>query len=252
MGRPPILHRQLDRCDVCGTKIHKHKLVRTQVRFVQPESENQFLYSSYDDTFWTATEAVANYNSIGTRGDKTRVHIANDNTLSMIDGVATWDTAAKLSAAITDVSGMTNVCMSVHVGAHQASLTPSVTLSAGYVASDSSVVTMVTRASKSAQRVFWTLPVASLTSDTSATVFWFAASSSGDYWLDDFQLEDDTSPGEFLATSGTAESYGVDTALMTVRKVCPSCRERLLKTTAIYTQHRSPVSEPIPMATQEV
>ena len=247
MSDTPVLHRQLDRCDVCGVKTHRHKLVRTQVRWLQPQSENQFLYSSYNSAFWTADDASSGNTSIGTKGDLARTTVSAASVVSLLNGTATWDTSTTLTSAAVDVSSMTNLCMSFHVGPQQDSTTPELTVSSGYFAQ-----TKVTKTGKSGDKIWWTVPVADLIGSAAAVTFFVTITATGNYWLDDFQLEDATSPGEFIATTGAASSYSVDTALMSVRKVCPNCRERLLNTTGVYRPYGSSIEDPIPMDQQEM
>jgi len=93
---------QMDRCDVCSTKIERRKLVRTQVRFVRPEGSNYLLYSSYynkGSSFWSGA-AGSRVGAMGLAGssDEHRITIADDNGEILpdpgfedVDGSGGWD-----------------------------------------------------------------------------------------------------------------------------------------------------------------
>ncbi len=219
---------------------------------MQAECSNLLLYSGYDSTYWTASISPASVSdSFGTRCDFTRVSVSLDNTTSVINGVTTWESTGRFESAAVDVSSLTDVCFSVVVGPHQESTSPELIITAGYTDASSSDTTLVTRTTKSSERVWWSRPIGDIVDNTSALQFWFNVASTGKYWWDDAQVEDAENPGEFIKTTSASVVYDTDTPLMTVRKVCPRCRERLLRTSAIYTNHTASVDAPVPMEHQE-
>jgi len=257
--RPPILHRQLDVCDVCEKEIHRHKLVRTQVRFVNPEANNYALYSTYNTGFWTSD--ATDGGTISISDGFARCRIADDNTVTEIKGAQTWtDAGTIVSNTAVDGSSFSRVTFACDVGPYHRSEGPTLTVVIG-VCDDgkSTVYGSRTFTTKGHQQVWYSATISSLTTAgaTSSALYFFItvtpSSSDYAYWFADrFHIEADTSrPGTFTPTKGTAVAHSADSAVMTVAKVCPECRERLLNTSDVGKPRRE-VEAPIPVDVQEV
>ncbi len=237
------IHRQLDRCDVCGKKIHRKDLVRTQARYNRPQGNNYFLYSSYDGSFWVndgnstlQTQAMG----LGPDSEDARVKIASDNTTTQIRGSKTFllDTSPSITytASSTDISSFTSFVFGVYVGQYHANADPAVlTVEIGNCdATIENLYALREVTTRSGRHVWASANIADLNLGvTPATAYFYvrvSATSSEDfyYWIDWMQLEKNASrPGAFISTSGSALDYTTDKKMMTSVKVCNRCKEQL-------------------------
>lgn len=261
MSKPPTLTRQLDRCDVCGTKIHRMDLVRTQVEYVSHEGNNYLEYSTYDSTGWTKVDST-DRSTIGVLwADDTHLRVNDDNTLTEANGIQTWeDTGTLYTTSLNlDVSTWDSFVFSVEVAPYQnTSITgydPSLTVKMGTISENGDTKYLSrTWSINGHQRVWYadTSPVA-LTVAASANWYIEVTAASGMYWMaDKFQLEKNaTKPGDFISTVGSAVSVSADTAAVAVRKVCPNCYETVLKKSTRYGRRRREVEAVIPTDIQE-
>ena len=142
------IHRQLDRCDMCGKKTHKKDLVYTQFRKLKPMGSNYFDYSYYDGTFWVndgnATEQ-SEAKGLGPDAEDCRAKIASDNTITEIRGSKTFllDTSPTTfyTASSIDISSFSSLCFGVYVGPYHDNDDPAeITVSIGNCNSDASVL----------------------------------------------------------------------------------------------------------------
>lgn len=238
------IHRQLDRCDICGRKIHRKDLVRTQARYNRPQGNNYFLYSYYDDSFWTndgnctlQTQAMG----LGPDSEDARVKIASDNTITQIRGAKTFllDTSPSTiyTTTSTDISGFTSFVFGVYVGQYHANEDPAViTVEIGNMSVAGMLYALKEVTTRSGRHVWVTANVADLDENIlPATAYFYvkvSATSSEDfyYWIDWMQLEKDaTKPGAFINTNGTALDYSTDKKMLTSVKVCNRCKEQLTR-----------------------
>lgn len=261
MSKPPAIAMQLDRCDVCGKKIHKRNLVRTNVEFLAAGGSNYFDYSSYDSTFWTidtATEAVATVASIGPYADRARVSIAEDNTRTEILGSKTLtDSGTVRTSSSVDVSSWTSMVFVLDIGVRERETTQTATIAIGTCDSDGSNKVQAASYSITGSMRAWAVIYPADITDSSAAYFYVTATVDTDisWWLDRMQLiKNATNPmGEaFIPTSGATVDR-VDTPMMTVRKVCPDCREPILSKSERFgkiAERRT--DEPISVDIQEV
>ena len=274
MSGPPVIHRQLDRCGVCGTKIHKMDLVRTQVRYNRPEGNNYFLYSYYDGSFWDNDGTVTLQSSpwgLGPDSEDARLRIGNESgfsdtiTTTEIGGSKTFlldsSPAIIYTASSTDISGFTSFVFGVYVGQYHANDDQAeMTVEIGNCNSDASTTYSLKSETIRAGKHIWVAAnVADLDSnvDSSATYWYVKVTASSDedfyFWVDWMQLERNASkPGHFISTSGAAEAYATEQKLLTTAKVCPDCKEYLLLESEQYGRPRQEVEPPVQEETQEV
>ena len=235
------LARQLDRCDVCGKKIHRHRLVRTNMRFLQPAGSNYFAYSSYSSSYHSCSASDVSTITIGPHADKSRTRVDTDNTVSYVDGTQTWSGSGTFRTTTSvDVSSLTNFTVSAAIG-QQLSWSSNVasasdlTVAMGLCDGDGNnkALQRTFTGVNAMQRLWFTMAVADIESPLSSSgiyVYFTVTIDGTDYWfIDDISLEGDkTSPDQFITTSGTAKTSQTATKKMTMVKVCSSCREPLL------------------------
>lgn len=263
-NKPEANGWQLDRCEVCGDKMHRRNLVRTQVEFLRPKSENYFSYSSYDGTYWVVDDAVdAGLISFGTQLDETRLALADDNTFSVVGGIQTWTGNGTIRTETLspnlDTSG--DVVFSLEFGPNYRNTSPSSTVVLGVCNSDGSVkqaVKTYTDVSGSS-RLWFSEDAGTLIGYGlgSGNQFYFYAqvTNAGNWWIDRLQLEKNppnSVPGPFEKTSGTLVSNQSDTQMVTSRKVCADCFENVLKKSEQYGKTSEPPSDgPVDTHAQE-
>lgn len=267
MSNPLAIHRQLDRCDVCGRKIHRKDLVRTQARYNRPQGNNYFTYSYYDGTFWTndgnctlQSQAMG----LGPDAEDARVKIASDNTTTEIRGSKTFllDTSPSTiyTASTVDISGFTSFVFGVYVGQYHANDDPAVmTIEIGNMSGVGSLYELKETTTRSGKHVWVTANVADLDSNVVPAAAYFyvrvSATSTEDFyfWVDWMQLEKDaTRPGPFISTNGSTNDYTVEKKVMTSAKVCNRCKEDLTRESQKYGRPRVEVEPPIDDEFQEV
>ena len=265
MSRPPAIARQLDRCDVCGTKIHKKDLVRTQIRFVKSEGTNYLLYSSYNSSFWSCDASDVDTIGIGPHADDSRVSIALDNTVTQVYGSQTWSgTGTFRSTTSVDLSSLTTFTFSCEVApvcsysSNVASL-EALTVAMGICDGDGNNKDLQRTWSGllSQTRCWFNMDVADIASPLSSSGVYFYITVTVDgtnYWLvDDLTVEGGKSkPTTFLKAAGAAVSNSADTKSMTVVKACKNCREPLLRESEQFGRPRTEHEAPIPSDSQEV
>ena len=268
------IHRQLDRCDICGKKIHRKDLVRTQARYNRPQGNNYFTYSYYDGTFWVNTWAdyITDHCTLQTQAmglgpdsEDARVKIASDNTTTEIRGSKTFlldiSPAVIHTTTATDISAYTSFVFGVYVGQYHANVDPAVlTVDIGNCNSGfDTLYSLREVTTRSGRHVWISVNIADLDSDvdTSAT-YWYvkvSATSSEDFyfWIDWMQLEKDaTRPGAFISTNGAAIDYTTDSKRLTTVKVCNRCKEQLTRESQKRGRPRVEVEQDIDNEFQEV
>jgi hypothetical protein len=257
INKPPVRAGQLDRCEVCGNKHHRDKLVRTQVEWLYPAHQNAFTYSSYDGTFWVCDATDASTISWGNRGDRTRYVINDDNTTSILNGVQTWTgdgtfyctTAPTTGAATTD-----NVIFSCQIGPNDLNPTPEMTVVLGDCDTDGNNKTVkktLTISGTSKVWFSWTGAEAAL----GQGCYYIQVTNDDDWWVDELQLEVNSkvdTPGTFVATSGTAVSATAEAGSISTRVVCQDCFESVFKRSEKYGRINEPPTDgPVSDYTQE-
>jgi len=261
-----VLGRQLAWCDVCGTVVHRKDLVRTQVRYVSFAGQNYFTYSTYNTNLWTVDTAVdAGAISVGSsNGLRCRFKVpytesspGTGMTLTEAYGSQTWTGAGVFrSDTATDVSDATNITVSAQAGPYQASTSPETVFAMGVCDSAGDNKSLQrTWTVKGTMRVWFTMPVASITAPlSSSSAYFYIAVTPGTgqrWWIEDLQLEKDVlKPGTFVPTSGTAVDT-TESQKMTVRVVCPDCREPLQKIKTGIGRPRTEMEHPIGSDIQE-
>lgn len=271
-NRPPALALQLDRCDVCGDKYHRGDLVRTQVEFLDKKAENFFKYSSYDGSYWVVdTASDAGSISYGNRCDNARITVGADNTLSYINGVQTWDGSGlvRMTELTLQAANTSTLIVSAQIGPHEQNTTPEMTVEMG-------VLDEGTPASRQAVRT-WTINGTTRVwfAELAATLdgyglgesgvngvawtkqaYYFDVTCTGKWWIDEMQFEANTVgsiPEVFVRTSGALASNQSDRTLLTQRKVCSSCSERILsKSERFGKTDESPIADPVETWAQEI
>jgi len=263
---------QLDRCDVCGRKLPRRDLVRTNVRWLQPEGSNYLTHSSYHTDQWTVdTSTDRSTIGYGPHGDKQRITIpdavAGVITPAYTGCSQTWSAAGTLRSVTTaiDVSGLTQFVFSVDVAqvlswssniASASDLTVAMGLcdSAGANTALQKTWTDVS----GLLRCWFQMDVADIASPLSSSGIYVYATvtpdTATDYWLvDDMSIEGDVArPTQFITTTGTAVTAQTATKVMAMRKVCPRCREDLLRESEPPSSHEQRVEAPVSSAPQQV
>ncbi len=266
LNRPSADALQLDRCDVCGDKMHRSDLVRTQVEFLDKKAENYFLYSSYDGSYWVCDATDEGSVSYGNRCDNARTTLSDDNVISYINGVQTWSSAGVTdtmrTATISGVSSSTSVIVfSAQVGPHEQNETPSMTVEMGVTNSAGDSTQAVRTWTINGTTRVWFAETASVLEayglgSGTAQYFYITITNAGKWWIDEMQLEANTVgsiPEVFVRTSGASASNQSDRTLMTQRKVCSSCSERILsKSERFGRTDESPIDEPVETWAQEI
>lgn len=262
MSRPPTIARILDRCDVCGKKIHRQELVRTQMRYLKPQSSNQFLYSSYSATGWACDATDGGEIGIGTRADKTRTKVASDGTVSIVNGVQCWQGSGSYRSILgVDVSSAAKFTVSAVVAPYYTSESPELSITMGLCDADGANTTSErTWTTSGLARTWYTVTVGNIASPLAASsvyVYWSVTPADEDqYWqIEDCQLELDATgdkPGEFVKSTGSSITVATDTETMTTRKVCPDCYEVLLVKSEQFGRPYTEVEPPISSDPQEV
>lgn len=273
-NKPPVRTRQLDRCDVCGDKVHREELVRTQVEFLDMKAENYLSYSSYNSDYWTVDDASAvtgsTGGSYGNRCDNARLTLDDDNNLTYLNPVATWEGSGtmRMTTASPSLSASGHVTFSCVFGPHEQNTSPGSTVVLGICDSDGN--------NKKPQRT-WT-DVSTVTrlwfNETKQTLedygvgdgnydwyFYIQVTNDGKWWIDEMQLEanvgtlplTDNQPENFVRTSGTYVSNQSERQLMTQRKVCSNCREAILSKSEKYGRtDQPPVAGPVETWNQDI
>jgi len=283
-NKPPALGLQLDRCDVCGNKVHRGELVRTQVEFLDMEAENAFTYSSYNTNLWTMSGAsdvtsttVATY---GNRCDNVRLTLDDDNNLTYLNSPKVWQGNGTMYMN-TD-SGYINenqdLVISAQVGPHEQNTSPEMTVVIGVCDDDASNKSALETYTINGTTRVWAystvldLVATGLQRDTLSLGgntyyswrFYFQITNAGNWWIDEMQYEAGTSvtsgsgstgPGNFVRTAGTKVTAAnhPQQSLMTQRKVCPNCAEMILSKSERYGRtDESPVDQPVETWNQEI
>ena len=251
--------RQLDRCDVCGVKIHKQDLVRTNMSFLGVAGSNYLLYSAYNATGWTVDTATdAGAISVGPYADRARVRISDDNTRTEVDGTQTWLGSGVLrSITGIDASAWDSLVFAADIGPYFRETSPETTFTLGLCDSDgTNKELLATYTTAGSIRAWYALDIADVPAgkDDSDLYFYISVTAVGkNWWADRLQVSKDIPRvGAFIPTSGSSVDR-VDTPLMTVRKVCSNCREPLLSKTEQYSKiAEQRTEEPISLDIQEI
>ena len=257
-NKPQAIAEQLDRCDVCGNKMHRRDLVRTQVEWLYPAHENYLTYSRYDGTFWVVDTATDTGTvSYGNRCDRARTTLSSSNVISYIDGVQTWTGDGVFRCTSIPVSNWADtnqVIFSFQIGPHEQNTSPEMTVVIGDCdASGGNKTALKSFVISGCTKLWYTHTGAA--ADALQGCYYVSVTNDGAWWIDELQLETDstrTLPGTYVETSGTACSATSEASSVSSRKVCPSCFEFVLKKSAKFgRQHESPVDDPVDSHTQE-
>lgn len=271
-NRPSADALQLDRCDVCGDKYHRGDLVRTQVEFLEKKAENYLGMSSYDGVYWVSSADDEGLISYGNRCDNARTTLGSDNVISYINGVQTWSGGGapgsdtmRSTAATPNLSPSGYITFSAQVGPQEQSTSPLLSVELGIANSDgSSTQAIRTWTINEATRVWFTelkqtLIDYGLGPGGAAWYFYIKVTSDGSWWIDEMQMESNTATAEpevFVRSSGGAATYvsnQSDQTMMTQRKVCSRCQERILsKSERFGKTDESPIADPVETWAQEI
>lgn len=266
--KPRAIHRQLDRCDICGRKVHIKDLVRTEFNYLRPAGTNYFDYSYYDGTFWVEDGNITQQSGdwcVGPDGEDARVKISLDNTTTEVYGSKTFlldsSPAIIYTASSVDISGWTNFCLGVYVGQYHQNEDPAeISVEIGNCNSDASTTySLATRTTRSMRHCWVTANVADLDSNVDpSSTYWYVkitASSDEDFYffIDWMQLEKDAArPGAFISTAGATEDLAAETRVWRVQKTCKRHREPLFIDSEKYGRPRQEVELPIDYESQEI
>ena len=268
-NNPPSIGMQLDRCQVCGNKIHRRELVRTQVEHLIPKAENYFLYSSYNAAYWTVdTASDAGNISYGNRCDHVRLQVPSTQptaagAMTYLNGVQTWEgDGVYRSFVLSPSSGDTNayVTMSAQVGPHAENTSPSMVVNMGICNSDGTSLSKLRTWNISTMKRVWfkerkpVLEALQPSGGLNSWYFYIEIINDGKWWIDEAQMEiatTDGSPEVFIETTGSyvsqAESGGIAT-----RKVCPNCFEGVFRKSERFGKSDEPqVDYPVSEHVQE-
>ena len=263
-NKPPALGLQLDRCDVCGNKIHRRELLRTQVEFLDKKAENYLNHSSYDGTYWVVDDAAdAGAISYGNRCDNVRIVFDADYNESYLNGVQTWTGNGTMRmASLSPAFGATAVAVfSAQVGPSEQSTSPDMTVVVGICNDDgTSKQAIKTWSINTTTRVYLAETAGALEGYGLGSgrqfYYYIQVTNSDDWWIDEMQLEanpTDSVPEVFVRTSGSLVSNQSDRTLMTQRKVCKDCAELVLsKSERFGRTDESPIDEPVETWAQEI
>jgi len=161
-----------------------------------------------------------------------------------------------LASASTSV-----LVFSAQVGPHEQNTSPSMTVELGIANSDGSVTQLIRSWTISETTRVW---FAALSGDLAAYAlgngteeyYYIKVTNAGKWWIDEIQLEANTIgsiPEVFVRTSGTYASNQSDRTLMTQRKVCSRCQERILsKSERFGRTDESPIADPVETWAQEI
>jgi hypothetical protein len=276
--------RQNDRCDLCGNKVLRKNLVRTNVRYERPAGSNYFLYSRYDSTDWDLTNLVAtgSYDCFGPQDHNNRVRIGDGaaygsyEDTTEIGGAPSFEITSPgkvFTKAGFDASTWTSLVVGGYFGIYHDNRVGSaydddveniaVTVAIG-VGATSGATTQTLRTVtnvRSGQHIWAKLDISDLDSSISSDDVYFWATitldstPTGTYkvWFDWLQVEKNaTRPGAYISTSGAAIDYATPKKLMTVIKVCPKHRERLTLESEQWGRPRRETELPVPSDIQEV
>ena len=273
MSKPPVLGRQLDRCDICGKETHKINLVRTNVDFLSVTGNNYFPYSSYNSSGWTlVTGTDAGTISTGPYADECRIVTDDDNNSTESFGSQTWTVGAGFgvysghvqikTASAIDISDWTSLVVAYDFGFYDqetsvANLTPAALI---YNSDGSGGTSINTRLQwKTGGRYWGTINISDVASglDTENAVFHIdlrTHTGSEKVWIDRMQLIKNATSlrnEAFIPTSGSSVDQ-TDARAMTMRKVCKRCYEPLLSRTEQYNRRpEQRTDEPITVWNQE-
>lgn len=266
------LPHQLDRCDICGKKMRKIDLVRTNVDFLAAAGQNYFPYSSYNSSIWDIWYGTdADKISIGNFADRARLSISDDNTTSLVGGTQTITAQSGVASYAgyvrirstnwggQDLSSWTSLGISFNYGFHQQDTTPETCVRVWLYDSAGQAHKFIETARQTGDyRVKGVVDMADVNSslDLTDVLFHVAFVTYGGgerIWVDRFQLEKDVSTnGTFVPTFGAAVDR-VDTRMMTVRKVCENCFERPWKRSDQYNrQPEQRTEDPVAVGIQGV
>ena len=228
-----VTGHQLDRCDVCGKKVHKRDLVLTQVDFMSPSGNNYIQQSSYASG-WFCTATDAGRISSGPYADRMRIVISDDNTRTESFGTQTWDGAGTFYGLGTIATGWTSFVFAADVGPYDRETSPEMTFTLGIIDSDgNNPVVYRTVTTAGSTRAWFTLDIADIPAGKTAAALYpyIATTSTNKWWVDRIQIEKDVSKmGTFIPTSGSHVDQ-VGARSMTMQKVCSHCYEPLLSRT---------------------
>ena len=240
---------QVERCQICGKKQLRSKLVYKLMPFALPAGENQLLYSSYSSSFWTVDTSVEVGNvSMGLFASKYRPTVSAGGTSAEARGSYTLTSSGTFRSNVaTDVSSMTDICFSVHVGPYHAQTVQSLTVVLGLCDSAGANKT-ATRSwtFKGGKKLWFTLPVADIASPLSSSGIYVygdvTISGVNDWWFDGAQLQDSQKPSDFLPiTAGAASVVAGNTWVWKTPIMCEShAHERLYKPSEVYGDFRVP------------
>jgi len=257
---PPSLARQLDRCDVCGIKIHRDELVRTQVEFMLGEGSNYIVQSSYDGSHWTTDDdADLGGISLGPYLDNQRLSVAEDGTITELNGAETFSTTKMIytTVACDDPSSWSSMVFSCEAGPYHRSTTPETVFTFGVynIGDTANLFQMKSWTTSSQRRIWWTATPSEVQAAgaTLSTLGFYIVGTGSSWWADCFQLEKNvTKPGNFIQTSGSTIDR-TESSSMTVRKVCPRCIEPILsKSQQFGRPNEVPVAMPVAEWIQEI
>lgn len=261
-NKPPATAEQLDRCDVCGNKMHRSDLVRTQVEWLYPQHENYLSYSNYDGAFWVVDDAAdSGLISYGNRCDNARTTLSDANVISYVNGVQTWEgdgTFRCTSVPVQNFADANQVIFSFQIGPHEQNTSPEMTVVIGHCATDGTNKTALKSFVISGCTKLW-ITWLGAESDSSYAAgngcYYISVTNDGEWWIDELQLETDpvrTTPGTYVKTAGTIVGSTAEASSVSSRKVCPGCFEYVLKkSTKVGRQHETPVDDPVDTHNQE-
>jgi len=282
-NNPPSLGLQLDRCDVCGNKIHRRELVRTQVEYVKPTAENYHNYSYYDGTYWVCDASDAGSISYGNRCDKARTQVPTTQPtavggMSVVSGVQTWegDGTFRSTVLTPSFSVRSSSLFSAYIGPHMENETPEMTVSMGVTNSDGSSKQEVRSWTIRTMKRVWFSELTSVLAayglgSSRQLYYYIQVTNDGKWWIDELQLEANTPsssggvlseapvavasdylPGTFLEATGSYPGAVVESSGLAARKVCPNCFETVFKKSERYGRSDEPqVDYPVEPYAQE-
>ena len=235
-------------CEVCGKWVPRVTLARMAHDTLQLEGANYLPHSSYIATHWACDGIGAGAISLGVNGNA-RLKVFEDNTTTVLYGCQTWQGDGTLRTTTpVDASAWTRVCFWGEIGPQEAS-TPDLIVAAGICASDGTAKEeKAAWAIRGHRRVWFSVLASSVVQPLDDLYFYYEVtpSTDGQWWADEFAVNDLEIPGHFLRTGRAAVSYTKDTALRVTVITCKECREPVFSKDIRRGSGRKETDPPIP------
>ena len=237
--KPEVTGRRLDRCDVCGRKVHREDLRYMLVEWGETGGQNYLTHSSYAPGAWSCGATDAGNISIGPREDNSRVKVSVSNTRTEVGGSQTWTgTGTLYYVPGVDCSAWTTLVFGAEIGPyHCPTASTAISIDVGFRGAGGTLYSSATFSEVGRRFCWFTATIAGLNAGLSSSSLFpyirVTPATGESWWADEMRLEKDVvKPGRFVETSGSARVIAVPGAATPpkrgVGKVCPHCKRHLL------------------------